>query len=819
MGDDPGTATPGEDYTPASGTVEFSPGISFATIYVGTLADSVTDPGETFSVIITSVIGDACPGSLAVATVTMYDQPTSISVSSPGTVNEGQDFNLQAAVSPPAMYMISGTVNWGTSPGMGSESFTTMTNADGQFSLPHQYWDDGESPGNGTSSDSETITVTIGSLVGTTTATVANVAPTGSDFQLINESPLGGPTWRVEGFIQDVLPNGDVLDVTIDWGDDSAPTVLEGLPPTSSIYQEHTYPHDGQTYNVQVTVEDDDTGQWLWSKALEMYLLDVDVDSDNDGEISADDELVEAFAPGAYIGVNKDDDDQNEVADMNQVGPITGENDLEEIRVAFTPSNNPQVNNYLGWYVGLVPYPGPALDASTFEVDPAGAVLYGGPDKSDPASYIETPYGRAVVWVVGSGPISETLYVEARAAGFMSFTLHLMNPNWFSVDTDSAVMTALENSVNLTIYNGQFGGAVAEANEETVGAFTVANLNDTDGDGIQDLVDDVVLANTQPITGVDEVDLMKLVVDRPANYIPGTAVELFVHGSGLGAINFWALATKQIPLTDFASGFVMFDEGQAERIAWVEKTFFSVSLRQHQIEARYRGASDTVALTAVWATQGDYIAGADTALTPEQIFGMSPWNEIPEGHSIRQWIDGYGGVGIRPVMPAPFGVSNVIVQQWKVYPPGIQYVPQVRFDLTRRKEGDIDLFPAGGGLKIDHFHEDFPVLLDEANDDIESNQFGPNANQRMFVLDAPGIETDMAPEGLDRLEMRGNFEEFVRIDVNGQQPAYNGLQGSRASYNFDWHTQLTLERDSGTGKWKRENPESIGEDHIFVPPT
>jgi hypothetical protein len=66
-------------------------------------------------------------------------------------------------------------------------------------------------------------------LVGTTTATIANIAPTGNNFRVTHRVvPDGGRNWRVEGFVQDVMPAGDTLDVTIDWGDGSEPTELAG---------------------------------------------------------------------------------------------------------------------------------------------------------------------------------------------------------------------------------------------------------------------------------------------------------------------------------------------------------------------------------------------------------------------------------------------------------------------------------------------------------------------------------------------------------------------------------------------------------------
>ena len=321
----PGTATAGNDYTHASGSVQLSSMMSFQTVYVNTLTDATYDPNETFSIVITSVTGDATLGSPSSAQITIQDNsppgggcgtPTGISVASPGTLNEGQNFNLHVTLSPPCNYMISGTTNWGNSPGMGGESFSTYAMSDGQFWLPHQYWDDGTSPGNGTASDNETITVTVGSLVGTTNATVVNIAPVGSGFSLTDVSTPGGPTWRLEGFIQDVVISNDVIDVTIDWGDGSPPTELNGLPPTSSVFQEHTFPMEGGTFTVEVTVTDDDTGEWTWSDSVETVGL----------EVITWEEII----------VNDDDDNDDGIVDLDPTqSPVTNEDELFPVNVSI----------------------------------------------------------------------------------------------------------------------------------------------------------------------------------------------------------------------------------------------------------------------------------------------------------------------------------------------------------------------------------------------------------------------------------------------------------------------------------------------------
>jgi len=81
--------------------------------------------------------------------------------------------------------------------------------------------------------------------------------------------------------------------------------------------------------------------------------------------------------------------------------------------------------------------------------------------------------------------------------------------------------------VNLRIFNGlndqgnpgPFGGnEVSDDDEESPGAITIANFNDTDGDGKNDNVDmDGVIASS---TGRDELDLMKLIIEDSGEIPP-----------------------------------------------------------------------------------------------------------------------------------------------------------------------------------------------------------------------------------------------------------------------------------------------------------
>jgi hypothetical protein len=70
------TATPGSDYTAASGTLSFGPGVSSQTISVPILNDNLVEGSETFTVTLSSPTG-ASLGAANAATVTILDGQTS----------------------------------------------------------------------------------------------------------------------------------------------------------------------------------------------------------------------------------------------------------------------------------------------------------------------------------------------------------------------------------------------------------------------------------------------------------------------------------------------------------------------------------------------------------------------------------------------------------------------------------------------------------------------------------------------------------------------------------------------------------------------
>jgi hypothetical protein len=371
--------------------------------------------------------------------------------------------------------------------------------------------------------------------------------------------------------------------------------------------------------------------------------------------------------------------------------------------------------------------------------------------------------------------------------------------------------------LQLSIYNGQGGVWVPDQDEETIGAFTSANLNDTDGDSLRDDLDDEVFASNK---GRDEIDLMKLVLHRPGNATE-TAEGYVMLEIVKGPVAIWKYETKRVPVTvfEFSTG-----EFTSDTIEWWVEALAATSLQDIELKYKYKPTetsewvcNDVVNATGIWATCTKVCSANKTAAEVDAFMGADYQNN---GGGAKAGVDGVGGTGVWPVDPGPPVVQlpgNSILVEFTITPSDIATVPvnytggalaKPRFDVSRQVEGGGIYWPAGEGSPsfiaaadhclYNHFPEevgqDNELANDDGRDGDETDE--PTGDGHMWSHDAPAIWG-----GVLRV-VRFNFREFVRVKtspstgagdpVDPGDASNNAVVGSRCSPHKEWHSKTTL---------------------------
>jgi hypothetical protein len=363
--------------------------------------------------------------------------------------------------------------------------------------------------------------------------------------------------------------------------------------------------------------------------------------------------------------------------------------------------------------------------------------------------------------------------------------------------------------VGLEIWNGQFFHLQAEPEPPPVekkfevGAFTVANLNDTDDDGKPD--------NAADDTEVpDEEDLMRLRVTAGAG-LKGK-VRLVVKS---GAIEFWTEETKttRIPKNEGKIEFVIPAEGLS-KVIWIEATAKSAALRDIEIHADYIDENNTVVeslekvrATAIWAELGPRGIINTGFEVPAEMDDEKANDTFAENlHS--SW-------GASKAAPPAEQFNFCIGIEFKVFPSGIGGEPAVQFDISRKAIGTFwEREPPPVGW---HGNEPDPwPIWDEPNDDSDDRDEdrGPTSDL-IYSLDNPTLDEPEAGATRFEVSKRANFREFVRVkfapdpivSVNGR------VIGSRCSTFVDWHLRGHISRDP-QGIWSlTAGKNSVGPGH------
>jgi hypothetical protein len=401
---------------------------------------------------------------------------------------------------------------------------------------------------------------------------------------------------------------------------------------------------------------------------------------------------------------------------------------------------------------------------------------------------------------------------------------------------------------------GASGGQTVPRNDRvTVGAVTVANLNNTDGDFLPngteniDVNDnDVSIPAPPPAGGVpgrDEIDLIRLTLEQPQilGLIPITVgsvrvrvaagpVLLFRNGP---AGHLQSKSNGAAPASFAMNAFTADSNGNGTNdvIIWAEA---SASTALQGIDLRYEyqppGTNtwiqlDRVTATAVWVTATQTIVARNANPVPNAAGGLPNLTRavVVNGINNDRAVDGtrYGFGSLRSngaaVGPRDLRFGGRIVIEFQPAPANATRLGVV-FDITRQvwaRAWDIvngQGMPAAPAISRNFPWLDTPIRdnelpNDDTHDDDEQNT---PVNNFIYVYDAPSNGSRQAANAFD--VSRYTFKEWVRVQLGNtrfanQRPfpagvapaARQQVQGSRASDKVDWNMVYYIRRSNAAG--------------------
>lgn len=383
-----------------------------------------------------------------------------------------------------------------------------------------------------------------------------------------------------------------------------------------------------------------------------------------------------------------------------------------------------------------------------------------------------------------------------------------------------------------------------------VGAVSVANLNDTDNDGVVDKDDTAI---TAAAGGRNELDMMLVRLKKPGllggRPLPnGTKLRaVVVNGPG----KLWSFYSEAIPgappgtppnilnrqskrggAAPAEYDVSVFAPGVDAILLYLEATDVS-ALRGITVayQVKLPGGNwvtmDDVRATGVWVTKTQvYKDRVPAQVVNGQVVPPAlPANLVNETLLNKITIDrvsaldgslfGLGPCGKIPGTAIDSLWGGRILYEYQIAPQGSGAL--VWFDTTRRARGQIRYLPAGSREWVDVSSKVLPAAAEQGNDDggDEDEQRNPDekvgnmsANGFLYSWDVPsygmaffsrerGYRNAFATDRVD-------FSEWVRIKPKSQfdfaheipgLPQFADLQGSRASALTPWHISLHLKWD------------------------
>ncbi|MCL5104292.1 MAG: PA14 domain-containing protein [Armatimonadetes bacterium] len=155
------------------------------------------------------------------------------------------------------------------------------------------------------------------------------------------------------------------------------------------------------------------------------WSVDIDTDSNNDGSINSTDDPIEETSPGKYVSLNTDDDNANGIPDKDDTGSVTGENDLAQVNLAYSPTSG--IN---GAKITLVASSG-SSKIKAWNSSTKGTEI--------------TISESGTTYVIGTNEVPTTIYVEGIDAGEAMLDMVMKNSGNQEVCRDKVLFTVRDN--------------------------------------------------------------------------------------------------------------------------------------------------------------------------------------------------------------------------------------------------------------------------------------------------------------------------------------------------------------------------------------
>ena len=377
-----------------------------------------------------------------------------------------------------------------------------------------------------------------------------------------------------------------------------------------------------------------------------------------------------------------------------------------------------------------------------------------------------------------------------------------------------------EADVKLTIFDGlnelgnegMWGGKEVKKNSFGIGrdkfndgAITIANLNDTDGDGNIDIYDPVVSAG---VNGIDEVDLMKLIITPSGKVVGDCKITLTYEGS----IKFYSTFNKgtDTEVTDLTFPIVDGTDNNIISTLFIEATDISSNIRDIKVFAHIGNEiKDKVSATAIWVDKQNIYSNHTNKInspTTTSLSGLNQQGLIDQIEIYSRAKDGtrYGFGSFGKNSFPPFTVDEDIFNGGRVL---FEYVLFPNSIMSEISKFNISLDGARRQSNQDYCYDNnnyYPVpcysgppppplspLKDKANDDPQSNGSSDYIDEdkipmTLYTFDSPSstrstyLDYGGNPIGISQFTFRDvEFEEFIRVSFkNGSSLIGNTLAGS-----------------------------------------